>query len=208
MKISCCSTDVLKSFENGAKYRLNPVQTNTAVHVNVLGVTVPWLAESPASIPSLADAGGLFLSGLPSSWMVGWAGGKLLCSPVHSSPGKVLGEVASLSGEVWSLEWSNLGWGEDRDKDFWPRGLHPRSSPLGLNQCAFFSATFTLLGMRGRCPSCPRTLGLSSGLFSLWSSSSLSLPASSGKTRESVDSEASQKQFFRIQSGGNSLFAF
>lgn len=53
--------------------------------------------------------------------------------------------------------------------------------------------------MRGRCPSCSRTLGLSSGLFSLWSSSSLSLPASSVKTRESVDSEASQKQFFFLK---------
>lgn len=148
--------------------------------------------------------------------MVGWAGGKLLCSPVDSSPGKLLGEVASFSAEVLSLEWSKLGWGENRDMDFWPQCIHPRSGPVGVNQCAFFSATFTLLGMRGRCPSCPRTLGLSSGLFSLWSSSSLSLPASSGKTREqaphlspcSVDSEASRSSFFKFQSGGNNLFAF
>lgn len=177
------------------------------MHVDVLGVTVPWLAGLAASIPSLADTGGLFLSGLPSSWMVDWAGGKLLCPPVDSSPGKLLGEVASFSAEVLSLEWSKLGWGENRDMDIWPQCIHPRSGPIGVNQCAFFSATFTLLGMRGCCPSCPRTLGLSSGLFSLWSSSSLSLPASSGKTREqashlspcSVDSEASRSSFLNFK---------
>lgn len=64
------------------------------------------------------------------------------------------------------------------------------------DQGPLLGSTFTLLAMTGRCPSCPLTLCLSSGLFSLWSSSSLSLPASSGKTREqslrSVHSEAFQ----------------
>lgn len=168
------------------------------MHVNVLGVTVPWLAGFPAPVAGLADAGGLFIAGLPSSWMIGWAGGKLLCSRVDSSPGKLLGEVASFSAEVLSLEWSKLGWGEKRDMDFWPCCIHPRAGPLGFNQCAFLGATSTLLGMRGCCPSCPRTLGLSSGLFSP-GSSSLGLPASSGKTRESVDSEASQSSFLNFK---------
>lgn len=119
--------------------------------------------------------------------------------------------VNSWERSLLSLErsclWGDRNWAEER-RGTWmfDPGASIQDQPsLGLNQCAvfvfFFRATFTLLGMRGRCPSCPRTLGLSSGLFSLCSSFSRSLPASSGETREQepqlsprfVNSGASQK---------------
>ena len=116
-----------------------------------------------------------------------------------------------------SCLWSDRNWARGEQGHGFMTLLH-----LGFQQCASFSAMFTFLDMRGRCPSCPRTLGLSSGLFSLWSSSSLNLPASSGKTRaetmestehdeqlslRSVDSEASRNSSLNFNVEGINLYS-
>lgn len=145
-------------------------------------VRVPWLTGSPASIPGLAETGELLLSAAPSSSMIGWAGGRLLWSLVGSSlglRGEVLGGVTAFSGEVLSLARSRQGWGRNTASI---RVCCVRVTINFFSFC-FTCCTHTLLGTRGRCPSGPRALCFSSCFLSLWSSSPISLPASSGKTK-------------------------
>lgn len=150
--------------------------------------TVPWLAGSAASMPGLADAGGLFLSVVPSSGMTGWAGGKLFWSLVGSSPGvtgEVLAEVKTFSGEVLSRERSRLGWGRNKACLRYVSESAAWELQQNVSSFSFCLTCFphTLLGKRGRCPSGPRALCFSSRFLSLWSSCPSSLPASSGKTK-------------------------
>lgn len=143
-------------------------------------MTVPWLiAGSVSSIPGLADAGGLFLSVVSLSWMIGWVGDKVLWSLVGSSPaltGEDLGGVFAFSGEVLSLERSRLGWEWEVQKYLYHSLQHDSHFLL-----FYMLYTHTLLGIRGRCPSGPLALCFSSRFLSLWSSPSV-FPASSGTT--------------------------
>lgn len=64
-----CFEKLLKRFYLDIKVPFKTtVQANTALCMLMCwGVTVPWLAGFPAPVAGLADAGGLFVAGLPSS---------------------------------------------------------------------------------------------------------------------------------------------